>query len=529
MVQCLLWAVYEFTFESARSYGAPLWDVRVSVRFTAPSGEEHPVEAFWDGGGAWRVRFCPDEAGEWSWRSECSDAANAGLHGRTGQFLCTSAEGDNPLLAHGPPRVSDDRRHFVHADGTPFFWLADTAWNGAILARPEDWQAYLGKRREQGFTAVQFVSTQWRGGSRDRQGETAFSVEDGLRVNPAWFQRLDAKVAALNEHGLVAAPVVMWAIGEDDPGRLLSEPDAVRLARYVVARWGAYQVVWLLGGDGDYRGDAAERWRRIGRAVFGDRPDRLVTMHPMGQSWVADEFRDEPWFAFIGYQSGHGSSTEHLRWLVAGPPAQQWLKEPVRPVVNLEPNYEAHPPYHTHERFTDREVRRAAYWSLLIAPPAGLTYGHNHIWPWRDEPGPPEGHDYIGQVGAWRDAVESPGAGSIRVLRDFFESLPWWRLRPAPDLLMEQPGRDDPSRFVAAAASEDDALAVIYLPEGGKLSLRTGRLRTPAASRWFDPRTGGWRDGPELTGGDAHVEAPDENDWIIVIQANADRDQGGDK
>ena len=56
------------------------------------------------------------------------------------------------------------------------------------------------------------------------------------------------------------------------------------------------------------------RWKKIGRAVFGDRHERLVTMHPCGQSWVADEFRHEDWFDFIGYQKNR--SDVRRRWRV---------------------------------------------------------------------------------------------------------------------------------------------------------------------------------------------------------------------
>ena len=61
------------------------------------------------------------------------------------------------------------------------------------------------------------------------------------------------------------------------------------------ARWEAYQVAWILNGDGLYHGANASRWQRIGRAVFGHRPHAPVSMHPGGQQWNLAEFRDEAW------------------------------------------------------------------------------------------------------------------------------------------------------------------------------------------------------------------------------------------
>jgi hypothetical protein len=521
MIHIPQWTVFETTLKSARHYDDPFWELMVEVHLTAPSGREQIVDAFWDGADIWRVRFSPDELGEWRWSSHCSNPADAGLHARQGRFRSVPYTGDNPLYQNGPLRRSEDRRHFVHTDGKPFFWLGDTAWNGVLRSREKDWQRYLQTRRQQGFTAIQFVSTQWRGCSRDPIGEAAFAGSDRIRLSPQFFQRLDPKVAAINDHGLVAAPVLLWALQKDDPGQALSERAAIRLVRYLVARWEAYSVVWILGGDGDYRGTHAQRWKHIGNAVWGQRHDRLVTMHPCGQQWVGDEFRAEPWFDFIGYQSGHGDASAHLLWLIKGPPATEWDKEPILPVVNLEPNYELHPAYHSQKPFTDREVRRAAYWSLIIAPTAGVTFGHNAIWVWAEQPEVPEGHAAIGTVPPWDAGLDTPGVRSMALLRRFFDALPWWELRPAPELLAEQPGLRDPRRFVAAAMTQDKKLAVVYLPQGHSIELRAALLGRPTVARWFNPRAGAWTDAGQVNGATQSFATPDKNDWILYIGASS--------
>jgi hypothetical protein len=375
------WERFEREFRSSVSYQNPLNEVNVAVVFTSPSGQSVTVDAFWDGGRSWKVRFSPKEVGKWLYTVVCSDQKNRGLEGQSGSFVCTAARNRDRFSKHGPVQVSGDGRFLLHQDGTPFFWLADTAWNGALMSTPAEWETYLQTRTEQGFTAVQWVTTQWRAAPNgNRQGQKAFSGRERIQVNPAFFRELDRKVEAANRAGLLNVPVLLWAIGSGtnprvNPGFDLPEDQAILLAKYMVARWGANDVVWILGGDGDYRGKNAERWQRIGRAVFGSGKQAPVIMHPGGMHWILNEFLNERWMSIHGYQSGHGDNEATLKWLVQGPPAQDWKKQPARPFINLEPPYENHLAYQSKQPISAQAVRRAVYWSLLVHPTAGVSYG----------------------------------------------------------------------------------------------------------------------------------------------------------
>ncbi len=510
--------IFETALYSSATYDNPFWDIDVQVQFIAPSGQQQTIDAYWDGGDSWRVRFSPGEVGTWEWITTCSDAGNNGLHHQEGKFECGAYEGENPLYQHGPLKISADEHSFSYADDTPFFWLADTAWNGVLRATAADWEHYLDVRSQQGFTAIQFVSAHWRGLTRDDLGEVAFVGEDRITLNIPFFHRLDPKVAAINRHGMIASPIMLWTLTQTDPGQILSEAAAIRFCRYLQARWGAYQVVWMVGGDGCYeKDDTVQRWQRIGQAVFGDRHDRLVTMHPCGQTWVKPNFGGEAWFDFVGYQSGHGDSDGELNWLVKGPPAEDWSSEPVMPVINLEPNYETHPSYHTKTIFGDYEVRRASYWSLLVSPPAGVTFGHNAIWVWPDQPEPAENHANIGVVQPWSTALATPGVQSMSYLAQFFEKLPWTQLRPATDVLVAQPGDENPHKFVAVAQTTDHKLTVIYFPRGVTATIVTEKIGTATHASWFNPRAGEWVETDLTTTPEQTLVPPDDEDWLIVI------------
>jgi len=511
------YGVFETALQSERDYDSPFRDASVELTFTAPSGKQRKRDAFWEGGRAWRVRFSPDEVGEWAWQSECSDAENDGLHGRSGRFRCAPYSGEEPLYKHGPLKISDDGFSFVHEDGTPFFWLGDTAWSGVLEADPKDWAHYLRTRKEQGFSLIQVAATHPRRGYKDKAGQGFYSMERGVCINPSFFQRVDDNFAAINRQGMMIASVILWESKGNVPETNLPVDDIVRLARYIVARYDAYQIAWILGGDGAYfRGNRAEHWKRIGRGVFPDDRHRLVTIHP--SFWAANFFRDEPWHDFVGYQSGHGDNLKAIRRLTHGPPGEDWKHHPPQPVLNLEPCYEEITSYSRKKRFKARQVRRALYWSLLVSPTAGVTYGHNSVWQWYDRRDASRGYSLDDQDKSWREALHSEGAASVGHLKSFFSALPWWKLRPSQEMIAEQPWEKDAEKHVMAARTEDGSLAVVYMPAGRALRINIGSLVRPSVAQWFNPRSGQWVMAAAVTGETLTLMPPDEEDWVLRIR-----------
>ena len=177
-----------------------------------------------------------------------------------------------PGLSARSVRVAGDGHTLAHADGTPFLWLGDTVWNGLIRADGGLGRLPLSTRRAQGFSVIQFFSTHWRGLATDPGGEAAYAEDGRFTVNPAFYQRLDPKVEAIADHGLLASAIVVLSLYDEEPGWAWPAAQLIRFARWLRARWGAYHVAWSLGGDGDFSGERAERWKPIGAAVYSNPP-----------------------------------------------------------------------------------------------------------------------------------------------------------------------------------------------------------------------------------------------------------------
>jgi hypothetical protein len=399
------------------------------------------------------------------------------------------------------------------------FYLADTAWNGVLLSREADWYEYLDDRAAKGFTAIQFVVMPWAGATANAEAEVAYRHDPtlGYLPNHDFFIRIDQRIAAINARGMLAVPVLAWAANFGESGRLnpgiaLPVKALAELIDYQVKRLKDHHVLWILAGDGRYAGLRSFRWKRIGRKVFEPLPNHApVAMHPMGHHWPYPSFRREGWLDVLGYQTSHSSDDRTLHWMQTGPATVGWDRDR-RPRINLEPCYEGIRNWATGGTFTDGDVRRAMYNSLLNTPTAGVSYGAHGIWSWQTEPAEPLNHAGVGVARPWREAMNFPGSHDVQRLAEFCTSVNWWTLRPAPDLLLSQPGKSDPRRFVSISAG--DGLIIAYLPQGGTIELDPSRL-AGMKSQWFNPRTAE-RSPAEVVAG--RVSAQNDGDWVLLLQ-----------
>jgi hypothetical protein len=245
-----------WTLESDKDRADPWGEIGLVAVAKGPDGQVFRVPAFWDGGRTWRFRVSVPVTGTWQLATECSDGADAGLHARSATLTVAEAAAsqDSPLLQHGPVQLAASGGYFEHADGTPFYWLADTWWmlmTGRV-SWPEGFTRLTAKRRAQGFSVVQVVvgfqpdTTPFDG--RDGNSGGSPWLQGYSSINPAYFQAVDHRIGHLVENGILACILGGWGYHS----LFMGKERMLEHWRYIVARYGAWPVLWCLAGEGPW-------------------------------------------------------------------------------------------------------------------------------------------------------------------------------------------------------------------------------------------------------------------------------------
>ena len=422
------WSVFETAYETTKQYANPFADVEVDVVFQL-GDQQWIVPAFWAGGGGWTVRFAPPVRGTYKYRVQCTDKANPDLNGKERTLTVTAYAGTNPLLRHGFLRVSADKRHFEHDDGTPFFWLGDTWWKGLCQRIPwEGFQRLTADRKAKGYTVAQIIG----GGPYPDEPlfDPRWSNEGGRPygrdfacVNPAYFDYADRRIRHLIDSGMVPAIVGGWGWNRGLVSNLTlgKEKWFYRHWRYVIARYGAYPVFWIIAGEMRHADllEVAKYVREI------DPYHHPATMHPPGVPEMQSGRKALNEDALVDFDF---LQTAHNDWASAPITVSQvtssYSKTPAMPVVNGEVVYEWHKNEGRHD------IQRFMFWTCMLNGAAGHTYGAGGVWQMNSET--VHGSDAY-ETTPWSVAMHYPGSAQLGLGKKLLEEYPWWRFEPHPE------------------------------------------------------------------------------------------------
>jgi Protein of unknown function (DUF4038)/Domain of unknown function (DUF5060) len=519
--------IVELTFRSDKSYDDPFNEVTLDVVIAGPDRQERRVPAYWAGEQTWRARITAEEPGEYSFRTECNDSGNAGLHAVTGAVLFQPYAGSNSLLSRGAVQVSASKRHLQYADGSPFFWFGDTWWLGLTkrLRWPEDYQRLTEDRVRKGFNVVQIVAGLYPDmASFDPRGENEAGFpweKDYRRIRPSYFDQADLRIQHLVDSGIV--PCILGCWGYYLP--ILGIEKMKQHWRYVIARWGALPVVWCLAGEGSMpwylsnskpqdRAELEEGWTEMARYVRATDPyNRLITMHPSREG--RDVVRDPAVLDFEMLQTGHGdyrSLPNTVRTVV-----NAYDRQPLMPVINAEVCYEG-----ILERCRE-DIQRQMFWASILNGACGFTYGANGIWQ-VNLPDKPFGPSPSGRTWGntpWQEAAALPGGRQLGLGAEFLRTLPWTKIEPHPEWVSPRWTEKDYDRPYAAGIPGEFRL--VYVPSMGDMIKMTHlEAGSTYAITLFNPGTGEAQAFGHAKG-DANGEYtlpnfPVVRDWLLVLR-----------
>jgi len=523
----------EWAIPSSKVYRDPFNEVEVDVIFRGPGGQKWHVPAYWAGEQERHVRFAPPHVGTYQYRTTCSDTGNQDLHSQEGQLIVQPYQGNNPLFRSGPLRVSPDHRYLEHADGTPFFWLADTWWMALCrrLVWPYDFQLLVADRRAKGFTVIQLFAGLFPDMTAfDERGanEAGFPwEEDFARINPAYFDMADLRIHWLVRSGLV--PCIFGMQGFHLPWMGLAR--VKQHWRYLIARWGAYPVVWCLCGEATlpyFRSPRKEEdaiaqrqgWTAIAAYVRATDPYRHpITIHPRPYTSSRTQAEDVQALDLEMLQGGHFGYREALQ-------APKQIREAVSnpegmPVLMAEVCYEGM------MGNCGPDVQRFLFWTSLLSGVAGYTYGANGIWQVnrRDEPFGLSTHGTSWSHTPWEEAYQLPGSRQVSLGKRLLERYPWWRFQPHQDWITPHATDDDP--LGPYGAGIPGTVRVFYFPSalppwGRRPTVQALEQGHAYHAFFFDPQTGqDFPIGPvqaDATGTWQVPAPPILQDWVLVLE-----------
>ncbi|MBR2861699.1 MAG: DUF4038 domain-containing protein [Clostridia bacterium] len=553
-IKCEIWRIAEISLTSSKKYvatkgqqGRVVFD---GVFKHKETGEVITRPGFWDGGESFKIRFAPTKTGVWEYETKCATDEN--LNGKKGTINVSAYTGNLELYKRGFVTTDKNKKYFTYADGTPFFYLGDTHWTlfseefdsagdrAGNLKTNSHFKYIVDKRIEQGFTVYQSEPL-----------NSKFDLTDGLiqRDDLAGLQDVDRYFKYIADKGLVHAnaqfffPTYGYIIGHDYEA-------LDYLARYWVARFGAYPVMWTLAQeiDNDFyygRGDQKwfnyqnNPWLKVAESMNKyDDYDHPLTGHQEGAGrtavtgesttvedrtnggrsiFVDEDVTKSTGHSWWGSQWGINFSTPQRLFEIA---KEYWKSN--KPAVIYEGNY--------CYLWTKDYGARAQGWMAYLNGCFGHGYGAIDIWSYKstysmDKP-TSDGRDIVSvedKKKTWAEAVEFESAYQMGYMRKFFEQFSWWKLVPDFDTQKHFKSNVGYYYFCATIGNETYVLYLYnQLTDSGKLANMDNSATYTI--KWFNPRTNEYKTiGTNIkpSGSTYTLPAkPDKNDWVVLATKN---------
>ena len=361
-------------------------------------------------------------------------------------------------------RVSSNGRYFINTEGKPVFWLGDTQWELFRGYSLDDAIATLKNRQEKGFSFIQVMLLGVKF-EANIKGEAPFRDNDPLKPNENYFRHVDNVIEQAEK--ISGLTLVIGVYHKNYPKDCFQQDNARAWAKWLAQRYRDTScIIWSMYPE------ATQEYVPICRELAnglreGDGGAHLITVHPDPSPESSGSlFHQEKWLDFNSIQTFKDVE------LIYPMTTEDYSRIPVKPVVMAEGAYEEGTEYGF--EVTPLWLRRQAYYSYLAG--GHHSYGNNASWRIQS---------------TWREALDSPGAGQMGVLKQIFLELrEWWELIPDSSLLAIAPEKEE--KILTLSSRHPKGLwAMVYAGAPVSFTLKMDKLgEGNFEADWIDPRTG---------------------------------------
>lgn len=486
------WKKWEHNIKATdKSIGTDGRPVSVHVVFEGPSGQKFINSAFTDDAETYTFRAAFPGFGTWRWRTVCSDRSNPELNNIRGTVEVTKYVGSNPLYKHGDLRVSEDKRHLVYADGSPFLWLGDSGWNVTLKSTMKEWKYYVDTRAMQGFSVIQ-INPRGTGNKLTASADPYVSFKSNGKNDPSFWHDLEDKIEYANMKGII---VFVAGIGSAWRDTMAVNKQNLKFEDYVSGRLAAHMVIFSPAFDQQFSDDLDKIAAELKKTST-----HLVTQHPHEDFTTNNTFRNTTAVDFSGIQSGENKGEiEDVYKSARQWPLDIYNTAPTKPVINIEAIYDGL----GNDDGPDSRAKdaRKTSWIAWLSGAMGFTYGagelpprvargNGAVWNFNKDS---TTYDY------WVNALLWPSAGYMTKLRDFLGTIEWWNLIPAHELVRNQENAD--SLKMVVSKNNDYSMVVAYMPDNPTLVLDMRQFTGSYFTAWYNPKTGEYQTTEKINGG----------------------------
>ena len=482
------WDRFETALVNTNTYADPYRDVTLNVTYTKPDASTVNFWGFYDGSNTWRIRFMPEQIGTWSYAASFSDGSGS----ETNSFECAAS--DLPGLI-GADEQNPMWFGFKGGQHTLIrsFHVGDrfTAANWPATNRT----AFLDWAQAQGYNMLAIASMFFNRNETGRGvGWNTPDLWDGptRSLHVSEYQKLEAILNDLTARRMLVFPFSgFFGKAADFP---TNHADQEFYLRYTLARFGPY---WNLlfnvaGPEPLLPGDEYKYQYVMGTNDIARLANLIQSLDPFGHLISehnitdANAFSNEVWEAYSTLQ---GPKTTNRTTLSTGVLAKHQNK-PLYALELLWPgNQLGHPVYN------DTDIRKNGFVLMMCA--AGVNFGDMVTT---------SSSGFSGSMN-FADKIQSRH-DIIKKVWDFFQTEPFWRMTPHPELVnkgwcLAEPGRE----------------YLVYLQSTGTVSVTVSN--GPFKVEWINAtNTADRRAAPDTTNGLNLASPASGDDWLVHLETH---------